>query len=183
MKKAISFFILAITALIFTSCNNEDNILANALDGIWEGEVRTEYFNYRWHETVEEFQTVDIEFYKDPYRYAKGEGVERDYTYINERTGVAHYVECGFWYEVKFGVIYIYYDDGTDVQIYNYSVSGNKFTGVFRDRYGNYLSDFVFYRVNNWRNDRYRYTVLSRSGQTENAVKYEKIPSPALKQE
>lgn len=165
IRKFASYLMMVMMAFAVTSCNEDDDI-AYTLDGIWEGEVATEYFNYRWGYQTE-YQYVDIEFFADPYRYARGTGVERDYSPSGRR-----YVECFFDFEVHNGVIYIDYDDGSSVAIYNYRLSNNHFYGDFHDDYtGKFLASFDFVKVNNWRHNRYY-----RSSEQE----WTKVPSPLL---
>lgn len=143
---------MAFVMIFTTSC--EDSYIANKLDGIWEGEVASEYFNYRWQEWGTEFQSVDIEFYKDPFRYSSGRGIEYDYQ--RGSYGRYYYVECPFSYTVSNGVIYLSYDgDPVQVAIYNYRLSNNHFIGDFHNRVtGKFLASFDFIKVGNWRYQR-----------------------------
>lgn len=166
MKKLASYCLLMMLTTTILSCEDDD--IAQSLDGIWEGEVATEYFSYRWGTQID-YQAVDIEFYADPYRYAKGTGVEYDYMRNSYR-----YIESFFSFEVRNGRIYLDYDDGSHVAIYNYRLSNNHFTGEFQDAItGRHLADFNFIKVSDWRHNRY-----SRSSE----LQYEKIPSPLLKE-
>lgn len=158
-----TYIIMAMISFTLYSCEDED--IAQTLDGIWEGEVATEYFSYRWG-TRTEYQAVDIEFYVDPYRYARGTGVEYDYD------SRYYYTECGFYFEVYNGIIYLDYDDGSQVAIRNYRLTDNRFSGEFINyRTGEYLASFNFVKVNNWRHYR-----NSRAGEPS----YKKVPSPIL---
>ncbi|MBQ0074856.1 MAG: hypothetical protein KBT34_11765 [Prevotella sp.] len=188
MKKIFSLLAFALVCVMFVSC---DNNTAQRLDGVWEGEVAQTFFVGRWGKPVTEFQSVDIEFFKDPYRFAKGTGVEIDYTYVNEKTGRVSYVKCDFVYEVRNGRIYLDYADGSHIVIYRYSLGNSRFSGVFCDyRTGEELASFNFYRVNNHRylNDRNYYYSNDYSGgyyygnaaAPEVKITYEEIPSPML---
>ncbi len=162
IQRFATYLFVALLAFTFNSC--EDDEIAQHLDGIWEGEVASTYFSHRWGEQTQ-YQYVDIEFYTDPYRYAKGTGVEYDY-YGNSY----YYSECRFSFEVENGIIYIDYEDGTSVAIRNYRLNNNRFSGDFIDyRTGDYLASFDFVKVTNWRYNRY-----TRSGEV-----YKKIPTPA----
>lgn len=162
IKTLATYMMLALFALCMNACNEDDDI-AMTLDGIWEGEVASEYFSHRWGVQTE-YQAVDIEFYTDPYRYAKGTGVEYDY----QRNG--RYIECYFNFEVYNGIIYIDYADGSYVAIRNYRLSNNHFSGEFIDYdTGNYLANFNFVKVTDWRHNRY-----TRSG----GIEFKKVPSP-----
>lgn len=159
-----TLLLIIFAGLSLQSCEDDD--IAQTLDGIWEGEVAQTYFSYRWGEQTN-YQYVDIEFYTDPYKYAKGTGIEYDY-YGNSY----HYSECPFYFEVRNGIIYLDYDDGTSVAIRNYRLNHNRFTGEFIDyRSGDYLASFDFQKVNNWRYNRYN----TRSGESM----YKLVPNPA----
>lgn len=156
MKKTLKCLFLALMTITMMSCENDE--IAAKLDGIWEGEVKSEYFSHRWRKTVTEYQAVDIEFFKDPYHYAEGEGVEYDYTYINQRTGWTEYVKCRFRYVVRNRNIYLDYEDGSRIAIYNYSLNNNHFRGSFHDYdTGRKIVDFDFIRVGTWRHNREYY--------------------------
>lgn len=163
IRKIASYMVMFLLAFTFASC--EDDQIAQDLDGIWEGEVASTYFTHRWGQQTQ-YQYVDIEFYADPYRYAKGTGIEYDYYGDGYR-----YSQCGFNFEVRDGIIYIDYNDGTSVAIRNYRLTNNRFQGDFIDYWsGEYLASFNFVRVDNWRYNRYY-----RSGEET----YEMVPNPA----
>lgn len=162
MLKIATYIIVAMMAVTLNSC--EDDEIAQTLDGIWEGEVATEYFNYRWGVQAQ-YQDVDIEFYTDPYRYAKGTGVEYDYYGYQ-------YTVCQFVFEVSNGIIYLDYEDGSHVAIRDYRLNDNHFSGNFIDYdTGRFLASFDFVKVSDWRHNRY-----TRSGQSP----YKEVPSPML---
>lgn len=159
-----TLLLVMFTALSFQSCEDDD--IAQQLDGIWEGQVAQTYFDYRWGEQTD-YQYVDIEFYTDPYKYAKGTGIEYDYYGNSYR-----YSECPFYFEVRNGIIYLDYNDGASVAIRNYRLSHNHFTGEFIDYWsGEYLASFDFQKVSNWRYNRYS----TRSGESM----YKLVPNPA----
>ena len=165
MKKFLTFLFLAVTAMTFVSC--DDDKIAATLDGVWEGQVSLG----RWNS----YQYVDIEFYKNPYRYAQGDGIEYDYTGY-DRHGNCYYYVSRFVYEVRNGRIYMDYDDGTRVVISSYSLSGTRFSGTFNDYYsGSYLADFDLYRVDgyyyNTHTGNWRARVRSSDGEAVDSVK------------
>lgn len=167
MKKIYNFMAVALVAMLsltLTSCNDDDYI-ADTLDGIWEGEVGSNY-SWRWGSNYSNYQYVDIEFYADPYRYASGSGIEYDY----DRWG--RYTACRFNFTVEYGNIYMAYSDGARVMIpRGYFLSNTRFEGEFRDYYtGDYLADFSFVKVADHRYNRYNYSYskeLSFDTQTE----------------
>ncbi|MBO5614795.1 MAG: hypothetical protein J5932_01560 [Prevotella sp.] len=148
MKKILTFIIVAVTAMTFVSC--DDDKIARSLDGIWEGQVSSDYFNYRLGNS---YQWIDIQFYADPSRYAKGSGIERDY--FGSVNG--YYKEFNFDFEVRGGYIYLYYEDGIDVVIRDYELVDDRFSGEFLDSDGRHLASFDLYRVTSWRYNRYNY--------------------------
>lgn len=165
MKKILTILFVAVTAMTFVSC--DDDKIARSLDGIWEGQVSSAYFNYRLGNS---YQWIDIQFYADPSRYAKGSGIERDYS----GSGSYYYEECEFEFEVRGGYIYLHYADGTEVVIRDYELVDDRFTGEFLDRNGHLLASFDLYRVTSWRHSRYdyyRYTANPDSTATFEEVK------------
>ena len=138
MKRIYNFLALAIVAMLtlsLTSC--EDERIADALDGIWEGQVSTNY-SWRWSDYTK-YQYVDMEFFKSANGYARGTGMEYDY----DRWG--GYTYCRFSYEVRNEEIFIDYEDGVSVRISRYTLTSGRFYGQFRDyRTGAYLADFDF---------------------------------------
>lgn len=154
MKKIFNLVaLLGIMTLMLTSCNRDERI-SWTLDGIWEGEVATEYFSHRWQEVVVQYQSVDIEFYADSWG-GRGRGIEYDYT------GYDTYYACEFYYEVRNGRIYLDYDDGSRMMIdRDYYLTNRVFEGNFCDyRTGEFVASFKFYKV---AEGRYRAT---RSGE------------------
>ncbi len=151
MKKYLKIVFISVMAVFMASCDRDDLIAEDLSGGIWEGTVTTDYVRDRWGSTSEVYQYVDMQFEANPYRYAKGTGLERDYS----KTRV---VRCPFDFEVDRGIIYLYYDDGTDVEIRNYRLSGDRFTGSFyNSRTGKWMADFTFTRYSSWRDERYYY--------------------------
>ena len=125
MKKFTSILtmvLLAALPMVFTSCEEDDESIAYRLDGVWYGQIASEYFTYRYG-GVTEYTDVMFEFWSDNYSYASGRGREVDY-YGRYVSDVAR-----FDYEVVDGIIYLYYDDGSRIAIHRYSLFGNEFRG------------------------------------------------------
>ena len=166
MKKIYTLLALALmglTPLALTSCvfNDDDDYVANSLQGIWRGQIQSEYYYGRYGHDVQ-YTDTQLEFYSDPYSYARGLGREIDfsYSYYGE--------EVRFSYTVNNHVIYMDYSDGSQVAICNWNLSGNTFTGdfyaVYRDymtgyyEVGDYLASFRLYRVSDgWDSSFYGY--------------------------
>ena len=146
MKKILTFLFLAVTAMTFVSCNDDE--IAATLDGVWEGPVSLGRWNsYQW---------VDIEFSRQG--YSDGYGMEYDYQ--GKYSGT--YIECPFTFKVTNGTIFMEYEDGSRVAIRNYSLTDTQFSGEFCEWIGNYgvgnkIADFHFDKVTSWRHSRYNY--------------------------
>ena len=154
MKKFTSILtmvLLAALPMVFTSCEEDDESIAYRLDGVWYGQIASEYFTYRYG-GVTEYTDVMFEFWSDNYSYASGRGREVDY-YDRYVSDVAR-----FDYEVVDGIIYLYYDDGSRIAIHRYSLFGNEFRGEFHDAYnGRYLASFNLERDYSGWDNRYYY--------------------------
>ena len=150
MKRITSMLTMVMIAMLsfaFVSCEMDDDDIAYNLEGIWEGEIRGEYFDRYGHGTT--YNGARIEFYQNPYEYASGSGREIDFDAYGYYTDVVN-----FRYTVENGTIYLSYSDGTDVAITHFTLWSDEFRGEFRDyETGRYLATFRFYRVNSWRND------------------------------
>lgn len=150
MKRITSMLTMVMIAMLsftFVSCELDDDDIAYNLEGVWEGEIRGDYFDRYGHGTT--YNGARIEFYQNPYEYASGSGREVDFDAYGYRTDIVH-----FHYTVENGTIFISYDDGTDVAITHYTLWSDEFRGEFRDYHnGRTLATFRFYRVNSWRND------------------------------
>ena len=139
MNKMFSFFRVALLALIgltFTS-GDEDILTGSSIQGIWSGNM---YVTSDWNGRTYTSSRTEIEFYGDDMNVTRGSG------YWMDRYSRApwDYYYSPFTYQVQNGVIHItFLFDGGMVDISNYSVSGNRFTG--RLDYTN--ESFVLYKV------------------------------------
>ena len=125
MKKFTSYIammMIALTSLTFTSCNDDEDI-ANTLWGVWEGEM---YVTTYWGDYYYDASYSEIAFDKDPYQYASGTGYWIDY-YSNAPWDYhANHIR----WTISNGVIRIrYVEDGGYVDIYDYRLDYNYFTG------------------------------------------------------
>ncbi len=141
MTNLMVMVLLAMLSMTVVSCVEDDEDVAYSLEGTWVGSVRSEYFDRRYGYTTE-WTDVQLEFFKDPYLYAEGSGREVDYN------GRYYSSVSRFNYIVRNHVIYLYYDDGSEIAIYNYSLWMDEFKGEFHDSYtGEYLASFHFERL------------------------------------
>lgn len=144
MKKIYTILALALVGCmpwLLTSCESEDEQIVYNLEGIWRGQIQSTYYYNRYGRTTE-YTDTQIEFNHDSYGYARGRGREVDYSSYG-------YGEVVYFnYTVRNGEIYLDYDDGSHIIIYNWEMYGNTFRGEFHDyRTGEYLASFSLYRV------------------------------------
>jgi hypothetical protein len=148
--------VLSMTA--FTSCENDEQI-AYDLSGEWEGYMGESFYDYWGYENYAEYYTV-IRFYRDghsSYRYGASTGEGEQIDYVNGSNYRPYYRY--FTWEVDWGTIYIKYDNGEQVRIYNYNINGRYFRGTMKyyDRWSRELSvaDFDFRKTTNFDWDYY----------------------------
>ena len=138
--------------LVFTSCD-DDAALAYDLDGVWQGTIVGNYYNYR--RGSNDYDT-EIMFRQRGSWGSGGTGYEID---RNWRTG--RYTKNYFNWTVHNGRIYIDYDDGFHVIIRDfetYTMGGHlRFRGYFDDYdTGEQLASFNLIKVES-RDDYYDY--------------------------
>lgn len=148
MKRLDTYFTMIAIAMLsftFTSCDIDDEAISYDLEGVWEGEIISGTYN-RYGDYSESYTDVQIEFYENPYEYAKGGGREIDFDYYGRPTDIVR-----FNYAVRNGIIYMDYYDGSKVEIRRWNMWGDRFEGDFHDyRTGEYLASFRLYRVDSW---------------------------------
>jgi len=122
----VSLLLTAVATLSLTSCD-KDYEEAAYLDGIWHGRIAQRYYS-EWYGvgSYEEWET-EIQFYHNDVTHG-GRGRELDYNIYYDTYNLSE-----FSWTVKYGNIYIQYDDGTDIVIADYSMAHGYFTGVFYD--------------------------------------------------
>ena len=79
----LTMVMIAMLSFTFVSCEMDDDDIAYNLEGIWEGEIRGEYFDRYGHGTT--YNGARIEFYQNPYEYASGSGREIDFCRIGKK--------------------------------------------------------------------------------------------------
>lgn len=128
MKKIISLLSVFIIALCtLTSCD-EDLMISTSLKGTWEGYMDT-YYNINGRK--EKATYTEIQFFKDAGdRYGYGYWVD----HFSNRPGDYYYSRI-YW-EVKNKDIHIEFKDShTSIDIHNFNLNDNHFTGWFEDDY------------------------------------------------
>lgn len=120
-----------------TSCETEDEQIANTLWGTWEGQMNISYeYQGGYYQTRRTIVTFD----KDEYEYASGTGY-----WIDCFDNFYHAVNF-YWY-VDRGIIYFESEEGDMWEIWNYSINRDGvFVGEFHDGYGS-ICEFSLYQT------------------------------------
>lgn len=143
----IAAVLLAVLSMtIFTSCETDEEI-AYDLSGEWQGYMGETYYDHWGYENYAEYYTI-MRFSRDGYsRYSTGAttGQGEQIDYPNGGYGGRAYYRYFTW-EVDWGTIYIYYDNGEKVRISSFNINGRYFNGTMRyfDRYGSQISEAAF---------------------------------------
>lgn len=123
MKKIYTMMMMAMMALVLSSCN-EDQQIANTLEGTWQGNM---YVSSNWNGRTYNATYTEITFLRDPYRYSSGSGYWVDYYSNAPWDYVANHIE----WRVDFGVIKVYFvEEDTSLEIRNYRLNLNRFYGT-----------------------------------------------------
>lgn len=164
MKTICKYTLMVIcTMMAMTSCDSDAD-LAYDLDGIWSGELASEFYDYRYGQHMTDRYDTEITFYQDGDFSRGGTGVEVDY---NLNTGRAS--RDYFDWRVRNGRIYLYYNDGSSVVIRDYDIytvgSTLRFRGYFDSADdGSTLAAFNLVKVTRSRgaNDRNDFVEVSK---------------------
>lgn len=154
MKKFFTYMTVALVALTtFTSCEEEDDYIAQQLrDSDWEGYIDT-YYSSRWSLSGNTYQTV-MHFESRGAYYTSGRGCEVDY---DTRSPYSNYAYCTFSWAIVEGNIILIYDDSmwNTVWISKYHLSSSNFYGYIDDGTGrNIRFDLASTVYNEWGNYR-----------------------------
>ena len=133
LTSLLAAMMMVAAAFTLYSCDDDDDI-ADTLWGVWEGNM---YVSSQYGGQYYDASYSEIAFDKDPYDYASGSGYWIDY-YSNAPWDYhANHIS---WY-VSNGVITInFYEDGGSVDIYDYRLNSNYFSGVIYNDYGEALN-------------------------------------------
>ncbi len=148
MKKFTSLLtmvFIALMSLSLTSCD-EDSEIAFTLDGTWKGNMYVEFRGYSAVRSV-------ISFEQESMYSGTGYWVDYyDHDYWNGNDYIANHIR----WTVRNGNIYIHLiEEGSDVVIYDYSLTSSRFVGCVESSNGN-RAQFTLYNDNynyNWRYD------------------------------
>ena len=135
MKKMYTYLLmvlmLSMATTTFTSCETEDQYVANILiEGDWQGYLGTYYYD-RWGLTGNTYETT-IRFCGNGNWATSGRGYEVDY---DTRSPFNDYAYCEFSWSIVNGVITLIYDDSmwNPVYITNYTLYNDYFSGTIND--------------------------------------------------
>jgi len=138
MKKIYTYIVMLMMAVVattsLTSCEEEDDYIAQQLRGCdWQGYIDT-YYQNRWHLSGDTYETV-MRFESKSSYYTSGRGFEADY---NVNSPYRDYAYCTFKWFIVDGEITLIYDDSKWDPIYinKYYINGNYFRGYINDGSG-----------------------------------------------
>lgn len=142
MKKFNTLFMMLMLmfgAMLVTSCDEDDRIGMD-LEGAWSGKI---YTSCEYDGELLEVSYSEIEFVAGTYP-KKGTGYWVDH--VGRRT-----YATGFNWKVIERTIYIDYWSGGGIEIYDYRLSSNTFSGYFYDS-NNTVCDFTLKHISspNW---------------------------------
>ena len=138
MKKMFTMLKMAMMAMAFTSCDNDENI-AYTLEGTWEGNM---YISSYWDGRTYNATYSEITFLRDPYTYSSGTGYWVDYYSDAPWDYVANHID----WTVRNGVIYVtFIEDGDRLEIHDYRLSSNRFYGTIYEN--GHSVDFDLFNV------------------------------------
>lgn len=123
--------LLALSPFALTSCEEEDDYIAQQLrSSDWEGYIGT-YYSNRWNISGNEYETV-WHFESRGNYYTSGRGAELNY---DTRSRYQDYAYCTFKWFIVDGDITIIYDDDkwSPLYIVDYSLNSNRFRGYIYD--------------------------------------------------
>lgn len=136
--------LMALGSFTLTSCDEDDEI-AYTLEGLWRGNM---YVSSYYHGQTYMATYTEINFLRDPYQYADGDGTWVDYYSNAPFDNVANHIR---WH-VNNGVIHVHFlEEGTDISIHDYRLNDNIFRGTIYD--GDTQVDFRMehiYSPNDW---------------------------------
>lgn len=133
MKKLYSMMVLLLmmaAPLVFTSCTDEDDMIADTLEGTWKGKMYV-YHTYDGHD----YEAVwsEISFDNKVWHNARGNGYWVDH-YSNTMGWGHNYVANHIQWKVRDEKICVHFvEDNYDIEICNYRLNRNRFEGTIYD--------------------------------------------------
>jgi hypothetical protein len=141
----LTMVLAAIVTLTFTSCEQDDDFaISSNLEGIWQGSLGQYY---------DSFYGSDYGYLETEFRFANysdnstsGEGVQIDY----DPDAWSQYKEYPFRWNVAYGNIYLHYEDGTEMVLRDYSMSGSRLRGTLELQSGEFAMDLDLVHTDYW---------------------------------
>ena len=128
----IGWVMMAFVTLSLTSCDDDADI-ARTLEGTWEGNM---YAGTDYHGNYYKALYSQVCFLRDAYTYSSSSGYWVDY-YDTNYWGNYDYVASHIEWTVNWGTIRVYFVEDDDyVEIYNYSLDYDYFTGYIETANG-----------------------------------------------
>lgn len=181
MKKMFTTLMMAMMAMLTTSCINEDEAVAYTLEGTWKGNM---YISSSWNGRDYDATYSEITFLKDPCKFSSGQGYWVDYYSDAPWDYVANHID----WRVDFGTIYVYFrEEGTSLRISDYRLNDNRFRGTIYD--GDLTVDFSLYNTSRPYYDNYEWGYTgweyrhgyTRSAQTDSIETTNELPTRHLR--
>ena len=130
ISKIMAMMLIALAPMTFISCADDDDIIADTLEGTWKGKMYV-YHTYGGHD----YEAVwsEISFDNKVFRNARGNGYWVDH-YSSEMGWGHDYVANHITWKVRDEIIYIHFvEDNYDIEIRNYRLNMQHFVGTIYD--------------------------------------------------
>ncbi len=157
MKKVYAYLMilcLSLTAFTMTSCEDDnDDAIAYTLDGIWQGSLGQTYYYDNYYGYGYDYEEMDTEFrFYNSAGSTSGTGVEIDYV---QGYWTTYYKVYEFKWNVAYNNIYLYFANGEELVIRDFSLSSNYLSGILEtsDRYR--VASLRLRKTNDWYWDSY----------------------------
>ena len=128
--KTLAMALMAMMSFTVVGCYyDDDDEIARTLEGTWEGNMYTSYYN-DYDGRYYDASYTEICFSRDPYRYSQGTGYWIDYYDDYYWGGRYNYLASHINWEVRGRTISVYFvEDDEWVDIYDYRLDADRFTG------------------------------------------------------
>lgn len=151
----LAMALMALCSLALTSCDDDNDIeVATNLNGVWRGAISTSYYSDNYYQYYGDLQynewATEFRFYSYDGSYGtstSGEGVEVDYDtdYYNQ-----YYKVYYFKWNVAYGNIYLYFENGENLVIRNYRMTSSHLQGDLETSDGVYVATINLRSTNDW---------------------------------
>ena len=136
---------LGVLSFMVTSCDSNDDFdTAAVLNGTWHGSLG-QYYSDVYGDGYEEWET-EFRFNNYNENATSGDGVEVDY----DPGSMGNYKYYDFRWNVAYGNIYLYYENGDELVIRNYSLSNHRLRGELETTEGVSVANIDLERTSYW---------------------------------